>query len=345
MRRKSTLGSGGVLHPAKQTAERLIVVSAGDNPTLDYYVTPRLAAAMETRPSRIVTLRDDPDVLLASPEAEGAHLLFCRYVNQPWLDALADHRERLAGVSVLLDDDIAAVARDPSAPLLYRRRLRHRFLDHWPRFSRLIDGALVSTPALAERIHHLPCKLVPPLASPCDEPIAHAPRSRVRIAFHATGIHAAEHAWIGRVIRRVLRRKADIEMSVVVGWGARLHWRRVPAQFIRPAAWTVYREASRQLGADLMLAPLLETPANRVRAPTKRIDAMRMGAALLTNAADVYRPDPAEIAAGMLVPLDAGKWTTRILDLVSDEAALRHLAALNAAHVRSWHREAGPLPL
>lgn len=321
------------------------MVSAGDNPTLDYYVTPRLSADLETRPTRIAALQDNPTQLLTSPDAEGAHLLFCRYINKPWLNALAAHRGRLAGISILLDDDIAAVARDPSAPLLYRRRLRNRFLDHWPRFSRLIDGALVSTPALAERIHHLPCKVVPPLASPCDEPIAHAPRSRVRIAFHATGIHAAEHAWIGRVVRRVLRRKADIEISVVVGWGARIHWRRVPAQFIRPAAWTVYREASRQLGADLVLAPLLDTPANRVRAATKRIDAMRMGATLLTNAADVYRPDPAEIAAGMLVPLDAGAWTKRILDLVTDKAALRHLAELNAAHVRTWNREAKPLPL
>lgn len=331
--------------PLLNVAQRLIIVSAGVNPTLDYYVTPRLLPTIEHRPSRVVMLRDDPEPLLRSADAEAAHVLFCRYVTRPWLDAIATHHHRLAGVSVLLDDDIAAVARDPSAPLLYRQRLHRRFIGHWPRLSRLVDHALVSTPALATRIHHLPCRVVPPLASACDEPLPAPLRNRVRIAFHATGIHAAEHAWIGRVVRRVLRRKADVDISVVVGWGARIHWRRVPAQFIRPASWPVYREASRQLGADLLLAPLLDTPANHVRAPTKRIDAMRMGAALLTNATDVYRPDADERAAGMIAHLDAGAWTRRILELVSDRAALRHLAALNAAHVRGWQQTAAPLPL
>lgn len=331
--------------PPRSTAERLIIVTAGANPTLDYYITPRLAVPVERRPSRIVQLSHPADALLASPAAEGAHVVLCRYVSAHWIEALARHRTRLAGVSLLADDDIAAVIGDPSAPLLYRRRLRARFLDQWPRLAPLLDQVLVSTPALAARFPSHTCRHVHPVGSPEDDPLGKPPGARVRIAFHATGIHAAEHAWLSPVLRRVKRRNPEAELHVIAGWGLRLRWLGAAAVLTSPVPWPEYRRQSHEAGADLLLAPLLDTPVNAVRAPTKRIDAMRMGAALLTNSADVYDPDQAETGAGMMAPLDPGAWERRICDLVSDRMRLARLASLNADHVQRWRDRLGPLPV
>jgi hypothetical protein len=85
-----------------------------------------------------------------------------------------------------------------------------------------------------------------------------------------------------------------------------------------------------------LLAPLLDTTANRARAPTKRIDAYRMGAALLTNAAAVYRPGEDERHSGMLLPLSRDAWAEGLAGLIDDRARIAALAALNARHVEAW---------
>lgn len=338
---------GGAPHPGRpgRPAERILVVAAGANPTLDYYITPRLAAPVNARPARVAALHDDAEALLAGPHGADAQILICRYVTSRWLAAIERHRRRIAGVTLFLDDDIAAVARDPSAPLAYRWRLWTRYLRHRDRLAPLLDATLASTPALAERLALAATTVVPPLASAADEPLARSVTAApLRIAFHATGIHAAEHAWLAPVLREVMHRQPRLELHVVADWRTRRHWRGLPLVLAPPAAWPDYRRDTRILGADLVLAPLLATPANAVRAPTKRIDALRMGAALLTNAAGVYRPTAAEAAAGMVVPLDTQAWVERILALAADPAALARLATLNADHVRAWSAAARPLP-
>jgi hypothetical protein len=75
-----------------------------------------------------------------------------------------------------------------------------------------------------------------------------------------------------------------------------------------------------------MLASLLPTGVNAARAPTKRIDAARGGAALLLSNPEVYAPSQEERARDMLVDLDPDRWVRAITDLVRDPGRIRELA-------------------
>src|SRR6185437_5132958 len=86
--------------------------------------------------------------------------------------------------------------------------------------------------------------------------------------------------------------------------------------------------------------PLLPSAANAARSWTKRIDAMRLGAALLVSNPDVYHPDAEELQLGMCVPPDAAAWSVAIRDLARDPIRLARLRELNRVHVQ----RASPIP-
>jgi hypothetical protein len=315
--------------------EQVIVVIAEPNPSFDYYLAPRLSDASSR--CRIVSLWSPPQAALASPEADGALVVFCRYVSRAWLDAVEARRERLAGVALFVDDDFEAVLDDSTAPLGYRLQLAHRHLVHRAQLARLLDALFVSTVVLAARHAAAGPIVLCPVPSRDDRPAPRDRRSALRVCFHTTGAHAAEHAWLVPVLARLAHMRPDVEIEIVATPSLASIWRRVPrARFAGTMSWPLYRDVTRRRGCDVLLAPLLDTIANRARAPTKRIDAYRMGAALLTNAADVYRPGSDELDSGMLLPLCPDAWADGLARLIDDRARIASLAALNARHVEAW---------
>ena len=319
---------------------RVIAVVDGPNPSFDYYLAPRFGpqgpdlvmAELRARPSRV-----------AAELFEDALLLFCRYVTPDWLQAIESCRG-IAGVALFIDDDLCALAADGEVPAKHRLRYWWHGQAQWSRLARKLDLLLVSTPELARR--HAPAlpRELPALASPVDLVRKDRGGEGFTVAYHASVIHGGEHRWLMPLARELLAAAPGLRFEVTARSRVAAQWSSCRGVTVRPPwPWPEYRAANAGRGIDLMLAPLLPTPANAARSWTKRIDAARAGAALLVSDASVYRPSPEEQDLGMRVELNVEAWCEAILALAGDRLRLRQLARLNHAAVSAWGDTAAPL--
>jgi hypothetical protein len=321
---------------------RLIVVVAGSNPTFDYYLAPRL----RTRHNLDIEIADlwkGPDEL-SSAIFQDALVLFCRYISGRWLDAMERNREKIAGVGTFLDDDLVALFQDWKIPVRMRARYLMKGIALWPRLERQLDVLILSNPRLASRFPGSAPFLLSPLPERRDLvplPLRH---DGFVVGFHATHTHHHEHRWLVPIVREVLARCPNVTFHITANRSTARLWtgdERVRVMPVLP--WPVYRSTTHLHPIDVMLAPLLPNRVNLVRSPTKRIDAARNGAALLTSDATVYLSSPEEIAAGMVVRLEPAAWATTISALAQDPDRVQRLAALNRDVLLRMQREAQPL--
>jgi hypothetical protein len=261
-----------------------------------------------------------------------------------WLDAVERNADAIAGVGLFVDDDIDALFADTTVPLTYRGRLARLALMHRRRLVRWLDLLFVSNPVLAARYEAARPRILTPVASAADEPHQRAPSAGLRVAMHSTFVHAAENRWLRPVMRAVLEQESSVSLEVVTGSLRALAWRGVPRVGITPPMrWPDFRRHGRERGADLLLAPLLPSPANAARSATKRIDAMRLGAALMISDAAVYGPTAEETALGTCGPARSDEWIAAIRALAHDRERLGRLRDLNRAHVLAMSSGVRPL--
>jgi hypothetical protein len=331
--------------PEGRTARHFIVVIARENPSFDYYLRPRLEAAAPHVSFETAELASDPALVLGRSAAQGSYVVLCRYASRAWIRELALRRGALAGVALFLDDDVEAVIDDPSAPISYRLDLFRRHMAHRAGLAAVLDRVYVSTQHLARRYDLAHPVVMGPTPSAADQP-TEAHEGARRVCFHVTGAHRAEVDWILPVLSAVARRRPDLQVEAIAD-ASGCAWRTPAGVVLRPlVAWPQYRRETRSLGASVLLVPLLDNAANRARSPTKRIDAHRMGAVMLTNADAVYAPTVEEQADGMIVPLAHDAWVERILELVDTPDRLVRLRAFNARLLDAWRVAASldPLP-
>ena len=313
------------------------------NPSFDYYLSPRLNAA-GALPHVVADLADPPGHDAARGLFDGALVLFCRYLSRAWIELLGTHADAIAGTGLFVDDDIDALAADRAVPLWYRARLLRRHLMHRRALSRRCDVLLVAGPVLAARHAVANPFVLPPCASTDDQPLARHEGAATKVAFHSTSVHAAEHRWLRPVMRAALVAEATLTFDVAAGAPLSWHWHGLErTRIAAPLPWPRYRADSRAQGADILLAPLLPTAANAARSWTKRIDAMRLGAALLVSEPEIYRVTEAERALGMAVPMDPAAWTAAIGELARDRGRRHRLRDLNRDFVMRESAAAGPL--
>jgi hypothetical protein len=319
----------------------IVAVIDGPNPSYDYYLAPRLARL--GIPARVLDLSARPPDLSAT-EFAGALVLFCRYMSGSWLRAVAANRAYLSGTALFLDDDLDALFADASVPLRYRFHLYRRALAHRRRLGAVLDLLYASNPAIAARHGAANTRLLSPLASEADEPSAAPASDRFRIAFHATYVHWREHEWLMPVAAAVTRANPQVVFEVIANPQLAARWRAVQGVRVLPSMpWPGYRAWTRSESADLLLAPLLKSPANAARSGAKRIDALRLGAALLVSEPGIYRCSGEEIGLGMSVPADAEGWSGAILALAREPERVKRLRDLNAEHMRQAGLAAEPL--
>ena len=321
----------------QRPVRRLAIVTAGENPSFDYYLAPRLALHAAPPMSRFDL--SAPRRTRETADWADTFIIFCRYVSRGWLSTLEAHAGELAGVGLFIDDDVAALAAGALQSLRYRWKLRRLATDRWPRLTPMLDAVWVSTAPLAELWSAKAPRLTPPLADEAD--LATRPMSpdRPLVALHATSSHDADQRWLAPVVRAVLAADPAITFEVVAR--SERFWRGDERVRVIPyRSWPDYRADTAAHGRDLMLAPLLPSAANAARADVKRIDAARCGAALLVSDRAVFQVSQAEAALGMAAPLDAATWTRRILELMGDPERRRALVDLNRAKLSAARQAA-----
>ena len=308
---------------------RIIVFARLPNPTIDYYLTARLAAP-GMPPSQIVDIRD-PTVPGIDPD--GAFVIICRYASKQVADWIDRHAGRLAGVGYFTDDHLGAIITGGEATVGYRLFLYVRGLAPLRRLNRHIDIIWAATPALADEIGRDHARVLPPAPHPevwAKVPVdVEGPRSGescVRIVYHATDVHLREHGFIAPIIAQVLAARPNVVFEVTADARAGRHWEGMErVTVLRPTSWPDYLARTRREHADIALVPLLRSGANRARAGTKRIDVVRLGAAGLFSRSAAYgeADDSGEIRLANRRRL----WVETLLRLV-DEPKLRAEVAL-----------------
>lgn len=317
----------------RRPVKRIIVLGRMPNPTFDYYFAARLDAP-GMPPSQAVDIRHGN---LADLDAEGAFIIICRYASPKVLTWLEQNADQLSGVGLFVDDDIPAVVTGRDASLRYRLVLCFRAL--WPllRLSRHLDIVWASTPHLASTLQLEEAQVLPPapperLRGPRrDEPdfVKNSASDQVLIAYHATGVHLEEHRFLRPIIEEVLGRRPQVQFEVFADGRAASIWQGLNRVSIRrPLPWAVYLADADDHRIDIMLVPLAPSRVNDSRAPTKRVDVARYGAAGVFSEGFAY--GPSECDGELRLPYDRETWREVLLELIDD----RVLSAKAAARIR-----------
>lgn len=319
------------------TIDRIVVLKWGENPTYDYYLRPRL------RGLHAITI-DVSQRKAASTVAlkRGDYVLICRYLNRDWAHKI-NRATGLAGAGLFFDDDYVAFMGDRSVPLLYRLDVARRTILPLRRIRHRLTDILVSTPVIRDRFRHARAKVLRPI--PGEEDLlsqpALLPGRPVRIAFHAQLSHLADHGFAADIARG-LAGIGNVAFDVIGPAPARSLWADIPsAAFQSEIDWPAYRLRTGQIGADILIAPMLDTPLNQARSATKAIDAVRMGAAGVFQASPAY-----EVLGDAALLVDGGpeRWRVELRRLIEQSHLRESYSSRLRTEVEAWSKQADSFP-
>ena len=300
---------------------RCIVVHERDNPTTAFYLQP--------------LLHDHPDIEVAwhrfesLPPVEAfddATVIFVRYMPARWRHRIEEIRPRVRRLVVLMDDDLLDIHATRGLPLRYRLKILRLATWHRTWLAKMRAELWVSTPYLVEKYAALGACLLPP------RPLVELP-SPPCVFCHATASHRAELEWLHPVVQQVLARRPDVVFELTGGRSIARLYRNIPQVTVTPPMpWPAFRRFSAAPGRSIGLAPVLDTPFNRARSPTRFFDITRAGAVGLYSDTGPCRFWVRNDVEGLLVPNEPMQWASAISDLLEDEP--RRLRLLAGAQAR-----------
>ncbi|WP_312608834.1 hypothetical protein [Agrobacterium pusense] len=333
----------------KSPIRRLLILSNGPNPTFTYYLAERLKYTPFVADVRGVGdgLTDiDPDRLF---------VILCRYAGLRQLFWLFRNRRALSGISLLIDDDIAATVVSKGGTLAYKAYLTALGIAPLFLLNHILSEIWVSTPALAERLgrskRNSPIILPPYPAEETYTPgFTYKNDQNLVMAFHATGNHDMEHEFLVPIVREALTECPNLHFEVTVS-GARLRRLWMGAGLpqdrlkLQPSMnWKQYLYETRRRRVDIMLVPLLQNQMNDARSSTKRFDVARIGAAAIFSCGQVY--GLSKNGDEILVDNNHQAWVRAILSLVGNaELRYRVRDATQAAITNCLAKTPNTLPL
>lgn len=306
------------------------------NPTFDYYLKGRLRQL--GLPVTYVDVRDRSGLDAFHPD--DSFVIVCRYAHRRLADWLTAHESRITGTGLLIDDDVHALISARRIPLIYKGFLLRDALMPWQGLHRRFDRIWASTPTLADR---LDCGAEIMEPAPCLEDYA-LPREkpsteRLTMVFHAGGVHLEEHLFLRPVVEAALRRHPRLVFETYAEEAHARVWAGLDRVTVhRPLSWPEFKLATQFAGADIALVPLMPTALNQTRAPTKKIDVARLGAAGLFGIGAPYQSKTGE----RLVEYRPDAWAAAIDELVTD-TALRDRLRLASRRAADLMRESAPV--
>lgn len=314
-----------------------LILTPGEIPTTDYYVTPRL----RRWPVGLVQRLDSRRPLEAGFEMARSCVIIVRHARAAWLDFLLRHHNRLRGVAFLMDDDLPAAWRCQDVPLDYGLWTSARYWRIQRKLRELQAQWWVSTPELARR--YAGALVVPPL--PFDVGGTPAPAGCRRWGYHGTRIHHRELRWLVPIVEAVQRAVPDAEFEVFGDEKVARLFAHVPRVIVRPPLpWPEYVRYARATPLALGLAPLLPGHFNAARSHTKVFDILRCGAVGLFSDRTPY----AEALAGsgaVLLPDDREQWIEWSVRLLQDDVLRQQIyqriwrsatASVDGQTISSW---------
>jgi len=312
-------------HSGADAISGILVLINGENPTFSYYLEERLRHIQTVN----VVVRKLTDTL-DDVKPDGLFVILCRYVKLQQIAWLRRVRPCLAGVALVIDDDLAAIITGPDGSLRYKANVLRLGVLPLHKLNPLLSEVWASTAELGKVLvnDRADVQILSPLP-----PALHLRKragiaddmTPLRIVFHATGIHRREHEFLYPIIRQVLIADPRIHFEVLADGSIAGGWHRagLPADRYtvrKTMKWRDYAAWAGQTDADIALVPLLQSRTNNVRADTKRIDVARLGAAAIYSKCEIF--DRCAVEGEVHVGNNADEWIAGILRLTGDSIAL-----------------------
>lgn len=313
--------------PAGNPAGRWLLLAEGASPSLDYYVWPQL------RRLGIEAVLRDSRQPPAGDESSFAGAVVVRYLPDAWVENLRRLRRRGCPVVYFMDDDLMDPASHVELPEDYRRKLRRLALRQRGVIESVCSGYWVSTTALAAKHPAWHAQLLAPDMPPL------ATASPLRLCYHGTSSHLPERRWLHDFVARLQASCDNTHFTIVGDLEVNRAFRGLPrVSVLHPLGWANYVAQATAYPCEILLAPLVSTPFNIGRGPTKFFDAARLGAVGLYADQAPYRGVVRHDVDGLLLPPEIDAWLAAVQGLAVDPERLRRLAA--ACRQRA---QAGPL--
>lgn len=298
----------------------VVVVAPDDLPTTHYYLEARLAALPPGAVRRANALAPESAEQIAELPG-GSFVVIVRHASAAVLEALLARRASLAGVAFLVDDDLPNAWRCRDLPRAYAVRTSWRYWQRSGLLGRVCDRLWVSTPALAERCppgSRERVRILPPCwhgAAP--QPAAAGNRQWF---YHATASHRSEAEWLRPVVAQVQARCQEAVFEIVGGDTIERAFRGIPrVRVVAQRPWSTYHRHCAERRMAVGVAPLLDRPFNRYRAPVKVFDIARLGAVGVFSDAPAYRGAVRDGETGYLLGMNVADWVESIDALLRDD--------------------------
>lgn len=294
----------------RRAPDRVLILQAGPNASVDYYLRPRLKQS--GLDGAIVNLDQDPasvDMLGRG----GVAVIVCRYINRPWLEALRQLRPGLSRIVYFVDDDLAAMLDDPSLPWKARGKVAFGFDRHRPALETLVDEVWVSTPTLADRF---PAGAHVAAPIPCDLPADPLENPPSRVVYHGTDVHGPERRFVLEIARVFQTIRPQVRFEITGDSQLqKLSSGLSNVDVVSQLSWPDYLAAQRGRSAAVFLAPMMTSRTNASRAAVKRFDAARLGACGVFADAEPYASAVRNGIDGLLVSMVMSDWVSAIARL------------------------------
>jgi glycosyltransferase involved in cell wall biosynthesis len=303
------------------TPSSVVVIEHGRMPSTDYFVVPYV-----TRLGLPVTVfnstRGEVDTSALSP---GALVVFVRYIDGEWAEAVRTARGPLAGVVLFMDDDLLDWRALRGLPWRYAYKIWRLTLRRRQWLKDVKARLWVSREHLAGRYASLnPLVIAATLTAEMT-----LSRPAVRIAYHGTASHAAEIRWLVPIVRKV-QEQCDNTFFEIFGRADvnRLYRGIERTAVLHPMSWPNYYAYTSLGGLDIGLAPLLPSRFNAGRSGTKFFDFVRCGAVGIYSDAVPYAGFVRNEVDGILVKNDSDAWVEAILRLARDDKTRKRMAKI-----------------
>src|SRR5690554_5786580 len=286
------------------------IVHQNQNPSTDFFIRPFFSGSGED--VRFHSFADIPE----PAELAGATVLFVRYVPPAWKALLKRHPAQR--VVFFMDDDLFDRHAFRGMPWHYQRKLFRLAWRH-QRWLREVSAELwVSSPWLAQKYSTCNPKVLEP-QNPHGAVAELSGTAMKTVFYHGSASHRGELEWLVPVVEQVLAARSDVCFEVMGDRKVRDRFARLHrVQVVHPMSWLAYKAFIQRPGRTIGLAPLLDTPFNAARAPTKVYDITVAGAVGIYADTPVYGRLVEHGNNGVLLPMDSQK--------ASAEAVLQLLA-------------------
>ena len=298
--------------PSVRLEADVVVISAGLNPSFDYFVRPHLASCgfqFEHIDAGLVQAN--------SVEWQGVRIaILVRYLPKEWIAPLQELRLQGGRVIYFMDDDLMDVNAHSSLPVPYARKIRRLATDQLALIEELCTDFWVSSDYLSEKYSRWKPKVLTP--RPSNKMLQG--NKFVKIIYHGSASHQAEFRWLVPVIEAVQAGGNLTWFEVFGDISVNRLYRSFPrVSVVHPMGWDTYLSYTSGVSREIGLAPLLPDPFNAARAPTKFFDFARMGAVGLYSDVAPYSDFIRDGIDGVLLPNEPSAWVTALNALAKDD--------------------------